>query len=115
MSVNMEELLTLVLVKKYVAQQKRLYAAAPAYLDELLDSGSLLELDLRDGSQGQQVLETVGDGVRRRGDGRVADGQREGGHVGHASLELGAQVLGLDVQDFWREDGARVVHLGGWD
>lgn len=83
------------------------------HLDELLDGGSLLELDLRDGGDGQQVLEPVGDGVRRGGHGGVAHGQREGGHVGHSLLELSAQVLGLDVQDGRREDGTRVVHLSG--
>ena len=80
-------------------------------LEELLEGLGLLELDVGGGGDGQQVLESVGDGVRRRRHGRVADLQRDGGNVGHAAHELGAQVLGLDVQNVRAEDAAAVVHL----
>lgn len=80
-------------------------------LDELLDGGGLLELHVGDGGDGQQVLETVGDGVRRGRERGVAHGERGGGHVGHSLHELGAEVLRLDVEDGGSEDGARVVHL----
>jgi hypothetical protein len=81
------------------------------YLDVLLDGGSLLELNLGDGSKGQQVLEAVGDGVWRGRERGVAHGQRHGGHVGYSLHELGAQIFRADVQDRGCEDGAGVIHL----
>merc|ERR1711892_163927 len=75
---------------------------------ELLDLG---ELDVRDGCDGHEGLETVGDRVGHGGDGRVADVQRDGGNIGNTGAEALAKVLRGDVQDAWVEDGARVVHV----
>lgn len=88
-----------------------IYLFISIYLDELLDGGGLLELNLGDSSDGEQVLETVGDGVGRRGHSRVADGQRKCSHIGNTSHELFAEVLWFDVQDGWREDGTGIVDL----
>lgn len=81
------------------------------YLDELLDGSGLLEFNLGDGSNGEQVLESVGDGVGYGSHGGVTHSQREGSYVGHSLQELSTEILWLDVQDSWREDGARVIHL----
>ena len=62
-------------------------------LDVLLDDGGLFEFDLADGGNGQQVLETIGS------------------QIGNTSLELGAQILGLSVQDLGLQDRARVIDL----
>merc|ERR1711892_1577653 len=75
---------------------------------ELLDLG---ELDVRDGCDGHEVFETVGDRVGHGGDGRVADVQRDGGDIGNTGAEALAKVLRGDVQDAWVKDGARVVHV----
>merc|ERR1719180_318375 len=42
----------------------------------------------------------------------VVDGQGHGSNVGHSRGKLGEQVSVSDVQDFWVEDTAAVVHLG---
>lgn len=81
------------------------------YLDELLDGLSLLELNLGDGGDGEQIPETVGDGVGRGSHSWVADSQRQSSYVGNTSQELITKVLGFDVQDGWGEDGARIVDL----
>lgn len=82
-----------------------------ADLDELLDGVGFLELNLGDGSDSQEVLESVGNGVRGRSHSRVSNSQREGGNIGYSLLELGTQVLGLDVKDSRSKDGARVIDL----
>uniref|UniRef100_A0A182KIT0 Uncharacterized protein n=1 Tax=Anopheles christyi TaxID=43041 RepID=A0A182KIT0_9DIPT len=80
-------------------------------LDEFLDRFGFLELNLGDGGNGQQVAETVGNAVRHRSQRRVADLERNGSQVGDSGLELGAQILRLDVENFRREDRARIIHL----
>lgn len=80
-------------------------------LDELLDGLSLLEFHIGGGGQSQQIAESIGHAVRHGSDRRVTDRQTDGGQIGNSGLELGAQILGLDVENFGREDGARVVDL----
>lgn len=81
------------------------------YLDELLDGLSLLELNLGDGGDGEQVLESVDNGVRSRGHSWVTNGQRQRSYISNTSHELLAKIFRLDVQDSWREDGAGIVDL----
>jgi len=71
------------------------------------------EGDFGFGGHGQKVLETVDDGVRDRGNGRVPDRKAHGSHVAHAVDELPADVVIGDVQHVRVEHGARIVDW--WD
>jgi len=73
---------------------------------ELLD---LLEGDVGGGGNGLDVLEGVGDAVRSRGGGWVADGQRNGSNVGDGAHESSLDVILGDVEDLGRVDRAGVV------
>lgn len=59
----------------------------------------LLESDVGNGGNGQQVLETVGNGVRNGSLGSIADSQRGGGDVADSGLDTSTQVVGGDVQN----------------
>ena len=71
----------------------------------------LWEGDLSDSGNGLDVLEGVGDAVRSRGGGWVADGQRDGSDVGDSAHESGLDVVLGDVEDLRGVDGAGVVAL----
>lgn len=57
-------------------------------LQELLDSGRLLELNVGDRCDGKHVLEAVDDGVWSGGYGGVADSQTHGGQATNSLLTL---------------------------
>merc|ERR1719373_703554 len=77
----------------------------------LLELLGLLEGDVGDGGQGQALLYAVDDGVRSRGERRVADLEGDGCDVANAAHEAGAQVVVGDVQDGGVEDGSGVVDV----
>lgn len=77
----------------------------------LLELLNLWEGDLSDSGNGLDVLEGVGDAVRSRGGGWVADGQRDGSDVGDSAHESGLDVVLGDVEDLGGVDGASVVAL----
>merc|ERR1719232_2323167 len=56
--------------------------------EELLEHLRLLEGDLSDGSDGQEVLHTIGDAVWSRGNGWVANLQTYGSNIGDSGHEL---------------------------
>merc|ERR1719210_1225161 len=78
---------------------------------ELLQLLSLLEGDLGDGSHGQEVLHTVGNGVRSAGHGWVSNLQTHSSNIGNSCHEHVLDVVISDVQDGGVEDGALVIHL----
>merc|ERR1719251_423692 len=78
---------------------------------ELLKHLSLLEGDLGDGSDGQEVLHTVGNAVRSRSYCGVSNGETHSGHIGDSGHELVLDILVGDVQDGGVEHGSLVVHL----
>lgn len=80
-------------------------------LDELLNGFSLLELHIGRGGQSQQIAESIGNAVRSRSNGWITNRQTDGSQIGNTGLELGAQILRLDVEDLWGENGTRVVDL----
>merc|ERR1719174_1310134 len=78
---------------------------------ELLEHLSLLEGDLGDGGDGQKVLHAIGDAVRSRSHGGVADGETHCGDIGDSGHELVLDVIVGDVQDGGVEHGSLVVDL----
>merc|ERR1719493_149437 len=70
---------------------------------ELLELLSLLEGDLSDGSNGQEVLHTIGNAVRSTGHGWVANGQAHSCNIGHTCTESLLDVIISNVQDLWAE------------
>merc|ERR1712111_131951 len=79
--------------------------------EELLEHLSLLEGDLGDGSDGQEVLHTIGDAVRSRGNGWVANLQTYGSNIGDSGHELVLDVIISDVQDLGAEHGSLIIDL----
>merc|ERR1719209_1646224 len=78
---------------------------------ELLQRLRLLEGDVGGCGNGKEVLHAVDDGVRHGGDGRVADGERNSGNVGHTGHEPGPEVVVGNVQDLGVKDATAVVDL----
>lgn len=79
---------------------------AVSYLEGLgLLEGELLQAH----HHSHKGLESIGDGVRERGDGRVTQQQWDSSNIAYSSTELGSQIIIRKVQHFGVKDGTIIV------
>merc|ERR1719216_13465 len=78
---------------------------------ELLQSLSLLEGDVRHSGHGEKILHAVDDAVGNRGNCWVVDGEANSSNIGNTGHEPVLYVIVSDVQDLGVEDRSVVIDL----